>query len=259
MRYERATICRVRDHGVIRSPDGEIWSELQSLEPPLDWRCFGEPSPILALSDTRWLLPSLTRLNWQGECPYGLKSFVMISDDAGRTWPRSVDVFNLWSDKIITWEQKQTVLRDGRILAVTWAFNNDSKENLPNLYTFSEDEGESYGPPLRSPLHGQTCTPLPLADGMVLFVYRRVDKNGLWAHLAEIKGTEWQTVTDTCLWGSDREAMPGAKDSSIQHMHQLQFGFPQLTLLQSGEIYVVFWAVEDGLSLIRSFRLAVSL
>lgn len=165
-----------REHAIIRSPDGETWSQLQPFRPPLDWHCFGEPSPVLALCANRWLLPSLTRLNWQGQCPYGLKSFVMISADQGKTWPRSVDVFDLWSKRIITWEQKQTCLTDGRILAVTWAFNSHTKEDLPNLYTFLENGGESYGVPLRSPLHGQTCSPLALPENHILCIYRRLDK-----------------------------------------------------------------------------------
>ena len=244
-----------RDHAVIRSTDGRTWSDLEFFSPPLDWKCFGEPSPILALSGERWLLPSLTRLDWQGQCPYGLKSFVMISEDQGRSWPRYTDVFDLWSEKTITWEQKQAKLDDGRILAVTWAFNSDTKENLPNLYTFSGDDGGSYAPPLRSPLRGQTCTPLALAGNRVLCIYRRLDRNGLWAHLAEIRDTEWVPLAESCLWGSDREALPGSRDSSIQHQHNLQFGYPQLIQLQDGDIFAVFWAVEDGLSVIRGFRL----
>lgn len=247
-----------RQHAIIRSADGEVWSPLEPFEPPLDWQCFGEPSPILALSADRWLLPSLTRLNWQGQCPYGLKSFVMISEDQGKTWPRSVDVFDLWSKRIITWEQKQTRLSDGRILAVTWAFDSVAKEDLPNLYTFSEDEGESYGNPLESPLHGQTCTPLALSDNRILCIYRRLDKNGLWAHLAEIKGANWVGIAEQCLWGSDREAIAGGTDSSIEHQTGLQFGYPQLIRLDSGDFFVVFWAVEDGLSVVRSFRLQIA-
>jgi hypothetical protein len=246
-----------REHAITRSSDGEVWSPLEPIQPPLEWHCFGEPSPVLALSSQRWLLPSLTRLNWEGQCPYGLKSFVMISQDQGKTWPRYTDVFDLWSKKIITWEQKQTRLSDGRILAVTWAFNSATKQNLPNHYTFSLDEGDSYQAPRLSPLRGQTCTPLALADNHILCVYRRLDKNGLWAHLAQIKGEEWVSIAELCLWGHDREAIAGGADSSIQHQHGLQFGFPQLIQMEGGDLFIVFWAVEDELSVIRSFRLQI--
>jgi hypothetical protein len=211
---------------------------------PFDWKCFGEPSPILSLilslAADLWLLPSLTRLNWDGECPVGLKSIVMISEDQGRSW-----------------EQKQTPLGDGRILAVTWAFNHETRENLPNHYTFSSDGGESYGLPRHSPLHGHTCTPLALTDHLILCVYRRLDQNGLWAHLAGIERDKWIPLAERCLWGSDREAISGGGDSSIQQQHNLQFGFPQVVHLHDGTILVVFWAVEDGLSVIRSVQLRV--
>jgi hypothetical protein len=244
-----------RDHAIVRSTDGEEWSELEFFHFPLDWKCFGEPSPVLALSADRWLLPSLTRLDWEGYCPLGLKSFVMISGDRGKSWPRAVDVFDLWSEGIVTWEQKQARLTDGRIFAVTWAFDGKTKKNLPNLYTFSEDEGDSYLPPFQSPLHGQTCTPLPLPGNRILCIYRRLDRNGLWAHLAEVRGTDWIPVSEACLWGSDRTALAGGRDSSIQHQHTLQFGFPQVVQLEDGTAFVVFWGIEDKLSLIRWFRL----
>lgn len=248
-----------REHGIIRSMDGgRSWSNLELFQPPLDWKCFGEPSPVLPITSKRWLLPSLTRLNWDGECPFGLKSFVMISNDGGLTWPKAVDVFNLWAEKKVTWEQKQTKLSDGRLLAVTWVFDTHTKKNIPNHYTFSEDNGESYLPPRESPLKGQTCTPLALSGSHVLFVYRRLDKNGLWVQLAKIIGNEWIPITQTCLWGEHTEALAGKNDSSIQHQHNLQFGFPQLIQRSNGEIFVVFWGVEKGLSVIRWFRLKVS-
>ena len=61
-----------------------------------------------------------------------------------------------------------------------------------------------------------------------------------------------------CLWGKDREAIQGGGDSSIQHQHALQFGFPQLIRLSNGDLFIVFWAVEDGLSVIRSFRVEIA-
>lgn len=245
-------------HAIVRSDDGgHTWSPPQLFDSPLDWHCYGEPSPIVPLRPDRWLLPSLTRLDWDGHCPLGLKAFVMISHDQGRTWPKAVDVFDHWAEGIICWEQKQIRLTDGRIFAVTWAFNSETKENLRNLYTFSEDDGESYAPSMQSPLHGQTCTPFALADNHILCVYRRSDRNGLWAHLARIDGDAWQAIADAPLWGADVAAMASGLDSSIQNQLTLKFGYPMMTALPNGDVFVVFWCVEDGQAVIRWFRVGV--
>jgi sialidase-1 len=261
-------------HGVIRSEDGRRWSQPEfspAAWAAMDWHCFGEPSPILALSADKWLLPSLTRTNWEGEPPSGgLKSFVWVSHDQGETWSQTVDVFDMWSgrptaEKVITYEQKQCVLSDGRILAMTWALYEESGANLPVQYTFSSDDGDSYGPPLASPILGQTCAPLALPEGRVLCVYRAAPdsgRRGLWVQLAKIEGEAWVTHEELCLWGSDREAMPGAKTSLIQEQLALQFGFPQLIRLSDGDVLVTFWGHEgegEGISLIRSFRLGLAL
>ena len=87
----------------------------------------------------------------------------------------------------------------------------------------------------------------------------RLDKRGLWAHLARMEGERWVPLAETCLWGRDVEAIAGGGDSSMVNLGKLQFGFPQLVQLSNGEIIVVFWAVEDGLSVIRRFRLKIDL
>ena len=126
-------------HGIIRSTDGRSWSP-PDFSPEswtaMDWHCFGEPSPILALSEDRWLLPSLTRTNWEGQpYPFGLKSFVWVSRDQGKTWAETVDVFDLWSgrpasERIITYEQKQCVLSDGRTYLPTYLPTGSSPKQL---------------------------------------------------------------------------------------------------------------------------------
>ena len=243
------------EHALFRwDRERRAWSLPEVFQRPIDWNCYECCHPVFAVTEQRWLLPTAFRLDWSGQCPFGHKAFAFVSKDAGRTWTDMVDVFDLSAEDIICWEQKQTRLSDGRIFAVCWAFNNQTKENHHNRYTFSDNNGQSYGPPLESPLHGQTCTPIGLAHNHVLCVYRRLDRNGLWAHLARIDGTKWEPLAEKLIWGHDVEAIGGGANSSIQHQKKLQFGFPQIIHL-AGALFVVFWCVEDGLSNIRWHRL----
>ena len=239
--------------------DGATWSPPQKLDPPLDWKCFEICHAVMPVAADRWLLPIATRRDWNGGCVPGVKALVLVSEDQGRTWPSAVTVFDFWADETTSWEQKHTLLSDGRILAVCWPFNIRTRKDRLNHYAFSEDGGLSFGGALESPLCGQTCTAMALTGNHVLFVYRRLDKRGLWAHLAHIEGATWRPVTEVPLWGQDVEAIAGGLDSRMENLRALQFGYPQLIQLTDGDVFLVFWCVEDGLSVIRWFRLRVEL
>ena len=246
--------------GFVSSYDGgKTWSELEIINPPIDWECFEPCHAIVSVDENRWLLPIATRLNWQGECPFGRKAFVMASEDRGKHWTQIAIVFDFSTQGVVSWEQKQTRLTDGRLMAICWVFDTRTRTNHANRYAFSGDDGQSYGPPRESPLYGQTCTPLGLDGNHVLCVYRRLDRRGLWAHLARIEGTDWIPVTEALLWGGDVEALPSGMNSSITNLHALRFGFPTAIQLADGHAFIVFWGVEDGLSVIRWYRLSIDI
>ena len=144
-------------------------------------------------------------------------------------------------------------------MAACWAYDYKIKANLPNRYAFSQDEGHSYSRAFDSPLRGETCTPVALPDNHILCVYRRMDKPGLWSHLAKIDGQTWQPLTESQLWGRAVEAHKTDSDSMLAQMSTLRFGYPSVIRLENGEIAVVFWCVEDCVSNIRWFRLAIEI
>lgn len=237
--------------------NGHTWSAPRIVTPPIDWKVFEICSPVVEVSDRRWMLPTSLWKNWDGDCPHGMKAVTFVSDDRGHTWDRCVDVFNQWDQHITSWEQKQTRLSDGRWLAVCWAHDYAYAKSLPNRYTFSEDDGETYAPPLVSPLNGETCTPLALPENRVLCIYRRVDKRGLWAHLAEIDGTVWKPIADEPIWGTCVSSYGLDSTNKLEEMRTLRFGFPQSALLTDGTVLSAFWCVEDCVACIRWFRLKI--
>jgi hypothetical protein len=205
------------------------------------------------------LWPSSIWLDWEGRCPIGPhRAIAFVSDDGGRTWPKVSSVMDGSKDRISAWEQKLITLSDGRLMAICWCYDYKSKQNIPNRYTFSTDNGDTFCPPLDSPLHGETCTPVALPNNHILCIYRRVDQRGLWAHLARIEGNSWQRIADQALWGTSVASHGAPSDSAVGQMSSLRFGCPGVKLLDNGDIFAVFWCVEDCVSNIRWFRLRAS-
>ena len=241
---------------LMRSRDGGYsWSIPEIVTSPNAWNALEICSPIHAVSDTRWLLPTSLWRNWAGDCPDGMKAVVFLSDDQGATWSRCVDVMNLWDQQVTSWEQKHTRLSDGRWMVVCWAYDYARNVSLPNRYTFTSDLGGTYDPPMVAPLAGETCAPLGLPDNHILCIYRRVDERGLWAHLARIDGDSWIPLKDEPLWGTGKASYSLHSTSKIEEMATLRFGYPQVIRLADGHLFVVFWCVEECVANIRWFRL----
>lgn len=83
------------------------------------------------------------------------------------------------------------------------------------------------------------------------------DQGVLWAHLARMEGDRWQPLADHPLWGTAGVADAGTQASRLAQMSTLRFGFPSVVRLRSGDVFVVFWCVEDCVSNIRWYRLRV--
>ena len=240
------------------SDDGKTWSNPKSFSNSLDWQHYETCSTFLCIDKDRWLAPCAIWPDWQGKNPFDNCSIAFISDDGGKTFPRWTKVIDDWENNTASWEQKVTALSDGRLLGVCWAYDYVHKKNLKNRYTLSNNRGDSFSQFRETPLQGETCSILGLEDNKVVCVYRRMDKPGLWCHLAKIENDTWIPITDTPLWGTHVLAHDTQSDSMLEQMSSLRFGFPNLIRLANGDIFVVFWCVEDCVSNIRWFRLKIN-
>ena len=243
---------------LLRSEDyGATWTEPQTLTPPLVGPAFELCCPITPLRDGRWILPTSTWRGWDGSCPNGMKMVTFISHDRGRTWPAYVDVMAAPEGRAIYWESKIIELSDGRLLATAWTYDESAAQDLPDHYTISDDRGATWAPPQSTGLIGQTLTPVPLDNGRVLCVYRRIDSSGLWANLSRIDGDEW--INESCepLWGAEAAGLTSSSDNMAQNFNVLRFGAPCITPLPDGTLFVAFWCYEDCVSNIRWFKLRV--
>ena len=241
---------------IVESADaGRTWAPPRFVEPPLVGPSFEMNSPIVILRDGRWLIPTSTWRGWVGDCPNGMKAVAFVSHDQGRTWPEYIDVMADPAGAVIHWESKIQQLRDGRLLAVAWAYNEHTHTDLPNTFALSDSGAMRFGPAASTGLHGQTMAILPLHDDRILAVYRRMDTPGLWANISSIRGDEWLNQAEFSVWGENRSGLVKTSDNMTENFNVLKFGAPCLLHLDDGSVYGAFWAVEDGLGAIRYFVL----
>jgi len=235
---------------------GRTWDIPPPLTPPLIGPSFELCAPVTPLSDGRWLLPTSTWRGWDGYCPHGTRMVAFVSRDFGRSWPTYLDIMH--QPGIIFWESKILELRDGRLLAVAWAYDESAGQDLPNQYCVSHDGGATWTPPASTGLQGQTLTPFLLDDGRILSVYRRMDVPGLWANLSTLDGESWTNDAAEPLWGHHAVGLTGDAENMAQNFNVLRFGAPCITRLHDGTLFIAFWCYEDCVANIRWCKCAVA-
>ncbi len=241
---------------LIRSRDGgETWSDEQKIFPPLDGPEFEMCSPVTFLRDGRWILPTSTWRDWEGKSPHGDRMVAFVSEDRGKTWPRYFDIMHSGKEQLFFWESKIVEFPDGRLLAVAWCYDEVAKEDRPNQFSISDDGGETWSPYASTGLCGQTLTPLLLEDGKILNIYRRMDRPGLWACVAELDRGNWVNLWQQPLWGhNSQEGLTIAGENMSENFAALKFGAPHILRLPDGDLFVTFWCYEQCVSVIRWFR-----
>jgi hypothetical protein len=243
---------------LVRSTDwGRTWKAPEMIKPPLPSPAWEVCHSIVELRSGRWLVPVSTWRGWDGQNPSGEQTVAFISDDRGHSWPKFGRIFDGRETGRCHLEVSTQELGDERILAVAWVYDVKSDATFPTEYSLSEDRGETFGQPRLTGFDAQTCKILPLRDGRILCAYRRNDKPGLWATIAELQGHQWTNLAEAPLWQGAESGMTGSA-SSAEKLSALKFGFPNLKQLPGGDVLLLFWCQEDCITNIRWIRIGVS-
>lgn len=270
MRYDRSRteygLCNEENLGFVeteflisRSADrGRSWSKPKSMSPPLVGPSFELCCPVQILSDGRWLFPTSTWRGWDGTCPNGMKAVAFVSRDGGESWGEYLDVMADKESRVIYWESKIAELADGSLLAVAWTYDEKAAKDGPNSFALCEAGNKVFSEPKSTGLLGQTLTPIPLDDGRILSIYRRTDKQGLWANISRIENGLWINEDELHLWGTVQgspENLISKQKNMVSNFNKLRFGAPSVVRLNDRDFFVAFWAVEDCVSVIRWFKI----
>lgn len=244
------------DLSVIRSRDnGNTWQAPEPVRPPLEGPSFEACSPIVLLSDGRWIWPTSTWRGWDGYAPNGMKMVALVSHDRGKSWPEYMDIMDGNDHNVIYWEGKVVETGDGALLAVAWAYDEKHGKDLPNHYALSRDGGTTWSAPRSTGIQGQTLSILQLEEGRFLTVFRRMDKPGLWMNSVRLDGDAWVNEDARCLWGGEAGGLNNRSGNMVQDFNELKFGAPAITRLSDGTVYIAFWCYERMVSNIRWFKI----
>lgn len=195
---------------------------------------------------------------WDGTLPSGQLGVLLRSRDRGKTWTDTEKYFEAPNRGFSPFETRVCEMQDGRLVALAWAFNYDTGENLPNHYTVSHDNGHTWTAPINTGIPAQASNLLWLGGDMLLTIHsHRSGEVGLVVRIVDLSGDKWTTVCEKNIL---RSALPQSNtDGFTSQCASLRFGQPSLTKLQNGDIIACYWCVEDGLGRILTQKLAVEL
>ena len=249
-------LCKM-DLLLARSRDGgRTWHPPTLIRPPLIGPGFEVAHPIIELQDGRWLAPLATWKDAKGYAPNGHRAVAFVSDDQGKTWPSHLEVMQDNANNIIYFEQGLTQLKDGRLLATVWAYDDSAQKTRSIDYAIARND--QFTPQRPTPLKGETAKLVALPDGRALCVYRGLDPAGLCASIITPHADDTCTFSDPVqLWqGEGVTAMLGEKDPG-KELKLLKLGSPHGVLINNNEVYVAFWCCLKEVFHIRWVRVRV--
>ena len=198
---------------------------------------------ICALASGRLLAPAATIDDGR----LGERVIAAVSDDGGATWPRTVVVMEDPDGERGYLEQKLALLDDGRVLATAWTVTLDGLVDQPNSFALSDDDGETWSPPVSMGIQGQTLSTVHLSGDRFLVLYnRRYGHQGIVAALARLAGDDWIVDEEILVHDTQRTRDGRVRDGGVDEMLDFEFGFPTATARRDGSYLVTYWAVLDG-------------
>jgi hypothetical protein len=221
--------------------------------------------PPVALGNGEWIQPverhdRSDRPDWQQR----YHAFALRSHDDGRTWPDELAIPNDPTGRLAHYDQRMTVLSDGRLATFAWMHDVVDDRTLHARVAWSNDGGASWSEPVATELLGGPINPITLRDGRVLATYaRRAPPAGVRLALSSDGGRSFPE--EWVLYDGARRAVIGdpappeplaADDDALwRTMWGWTFGSPCPLELTDGTVLVAFFAMDEaGVSAIRSVR-----
>ena len=173
-------------------------------------------------------------------------SVMMFSKDNGKTWPEHVIVSNDPENRFFYWDQRPGLLSDGKILDLFWTYDNQAAAYI-NIHALeSLDNGRTWSKLWDTGLPGQPGPPVSLPNGAIAMVYvDRTANSIIKLRVSEDNGITWPDTSEIILYNAETESQTWNKktmEDAWAEMGKFSVGLPDTSLLQNGDILVVYYA-----------------
>lgn len=148
-------------------------------------------------------------------------------------------------------------LSDGRLLGTSWHIDHSpAQQKFPNAYALSSDKGKSWTPTRSTGLFGNTTVLAPMDDGSALFgfVQRGSDLAGISIAKVRPRPEDFGIQAQQVIFRADRSTQSG-KTAEDNEWKDFSFGEPSITLLDEGQVLVMYWCIDGDFAGVRSIRL----
>lgn len=233
----------------ISQDDGATWSTPR----PVDTRPFTVPTPltgaIVRFEDDELACPIELNKPYGDTLPWEHASVLLFSTDGGKTWPRHSVVTKDPENRIFYWDQRASLLPDGRLFVVFWTYDREKSTYL-NIHTrFSDDHGHSWTALRDTGVAGQPGPVFALEDGeLVMPVVDRSGPTKITVRKSEDKGISWPDEDVVVVYDSEATTQTREK-SSMQdawaEMGAFSVGLPHAAPLPGGGALLVYYAGRE--------------
>jgi hypothetical protein len=229
----------------------------QTFAPPLPVDCGPYrqlPTPItgalLPLPGGGWAAQFEVNKTYDDLRPWQHVSALAFSPDRGRTWSGTSDVHTDPDRRIVCWDQRLTLLRDGTTLGVFWTFDRATDRYLNIHARASADGGRNWGELWDTGVSGQPARAVQLADGRLLMTY--VDRTAaptVKCRTSGDGGRTWPADTERVIHNRALESQTREKRSmqdAWSEMSAFSIGLPDAVALPDGDVLVTYYSGDHA-------------
>lgn len=224
----------------------------QSWSPPrlMDTSPFEVPTPltgpVLRFPDGALACQFELNKPYEDPAPWRHASVLMFSEDGGLTWPRHSVVTQDPDNRVFYWDQRPSVLADGRILDVFWTFDREAAAYLNIHARESLDGGRTWSSLWDTGVPGQPGPIFARADGSLAMPYMdRTAAPVLKVRQSSDGGRTWmadgELVVHKCVGPTQTTAKASMQDAWAE-MYKFSVGLPNTAPLPGGGALLVYYA-----------------